>query len=354
MPKKRRQARIPTPAWERPRGTIGSRVLGRSSQFYGAVAIAVLVGLALSIVAFAFVSDELDKRGRPGSTAIAIDDTRFRLDYFSDRLKIYVDQTSIQNSSAAQPASAIPTVADLIIQEEIVRRFASEMDVAATDEEIQEAIAGRLGISADDDTFDVVFQQELTRSGLSDTDYRQMIEAEVLSDNLREKFAAEVPESAESVRFRQIVVGTDEEAQDLRSQIEGGADFAALAAENSLDTQTGAEGGEVGWVPSGVFDASTEELVFTLEVGEVTTIPTRVGVLVIEMEEKAADRAIDEEQKGTLADRAFDDWVEEKQASLSVVNNLDLGGGDPDKINWAVDHAYQTAGTNVTGAGHGG
>ena len=28
MPRKRRQSRIPTPAWERPHGAIGSRILG--------------------------------------------------------------------------------------------------------------------------------------------------------------------------------------------------------------------------------------------------------------------------------------------------------------------------------------
>ena len=60
MPKKRRKAKIPTPAWERPRGAIGSRILGRGFQFYGAVAVGVLIIVAMGIVGYAFLNDELE------------------------------------------------------------------------------------------------------------------------------------------------------------------------------------------------------------------------------------------------------------------------------------------------------
>lgn len=342
MAKKRRQARIPTPAWERPRGTIGSRVLGRSFQFYGALAIGALLLVAVGIVIFAFGSDELEKRQRPGSTALQVEGTEFRLDYFASRLGMYVDQFGGQGASLAQPETALPATTDLLIQEEIIRRFASEFDATASEEEMNAEIATRLGITVDDATFDVVFQQELERSGISEDDYRRMVEAAVLGRKIRAAFQAEVPDSAESVRYRQILVSADATAQELREQIEGGADFAVLAAENSLDVGTKDEGGEAGWIPRGVLDASTEELVFSLEVGEVITIPLPEGVLVVEMEEKAEDREIEEEQKPQLAAGAFLDWIQEKTQSLTIVNSMDLSDGDPDKIRWAVDRAYES------------
>ncbi len=86
MTRKRRQGKIPTPAWDRPHGTIGSRVLGRGFQFYGAVVISLLIGLALAILGYAFLADYLETQGRPGSTALQVDDTRFRLDHFSNRM----------------------------------------------------------------------------------------------------------------------------------------------------------------------------------------------------------------------------------------------------------------------------
>ncbi len=342
MPKKRRRAKIPTPAWERPRGTIGRRLMGRGFQFYGAVIVGLLIAGGLGFVVYGFGSEELEKWGRPGSTAIQVDDTRFRLDYFASRLAMYVDQTGGQG--VVQPSSALPVVSDLLIQEEIVRRFAGDKGVTATDDEIAEEIASRLGITADDESFDVVFQQELVRSDLSETDYRRMIEAAVLTEKLRKKFLKVVPASAESVRYRQILVSEPEKADELVAEIKGGGDFAALAAEDfNLDFENKENGGNVGWVPRGVLDADTEELLFPLEVGAITTIPTASGVLVVEMRKKDDDHPVAEDQKEALAAGLFYDWVEKKKQSLSIVSNVDVRGNfDQDKVKWAIDRAYQS------------
>ncbi len=350
MAKRRRQAKIPTLAWERPRGAIGSRVLGRGFQFYGAVVIGLLMAVGLGVIAYAFLADELEERSRPGSTAIQVEDTRFRLDYFSSRLTMFVNQNGGQATDVGQRATAVSAVSELLIREEIVRRFAGEFDLTASEEEIQEGIASRLGISVDDETFEVVFEQELARSGLSEEDYRLMVQATVLADKLTEHFRGEAPESAESVLYRQILVSEQEKADELVSDLQGGADFAALAAEDfNLDVANRENGGDVGWVPRGVqaapLDASTEALVFDLEPGDISKIEfsssTSQGEilawLVVEMLEKDDDRSVEDDQKGTLADRDFNDWVQEKQEPLSIVNNMD--GSDPDKFEWAIDSA---------------
>ncbi len=340
MPKKRRQAKIPTPAWDRPRGTIGSRVLGRGFQFYGAVVIGWLLIAALGVIGFGVLSNELENRSRPGSTAVQVDDTRFRLDHFSDRLRMYVDQNG--GPGIVDRVTALSQVPTLLIEEEIVRRFAGELDITASEEEILEEIAARLGITADDETFDVVFQQELARVGLSELEFRDMIEASVLQTKLLVMFEAELSPSAESVRYRQILVSEQERADELVAEIESGEDFAALAAENSLDVGTKDSGGEVGWVPRGVLDASTEEKVFALEPKEITAIPLPQGVVVIEMQDKAEDREVEEAQRTPLARRAFDSWVQEKSRSLDIVISVVPGvdSYDQKKAEWAVDRAY--------------
>jgi len=335
VPKKRRRAKIPTPAWDRPRGTIGSRLLGRGFQFYGLVVVLLLAGAALGWPAYGFLADELEKRNRPGSTAVQVEDTRYRLDYFASRLTMYVDQNG--GPAVVQATSALPAVSDILIQEEIVRRFAGELDVTATDDEIREEIASRLGITADDESFDVVFQQELVRSELSETDYLQMIEAVVVTDKLRETFLAEVPASADSVHYRQIVVSEQDIAHDIKQQIEAGGDFAALAAESSLDPETKDDGGDVGWVPRGVLDSQTEELLFLLEPGEITTLPIGSAALIIEMLEKDGDHPVEEDQKEPLAARLFDEWIQEQQQPIEVQNFV---LSENSKCNWAVGQAF--------------
>ena len=341
MPKKRRQGKIPTPAWERPRGALGSRILGRGGQFYGAVAIALLIAVALGIIGYAFLSDYIDKQRRPGSTAIAVADTHLRLDYFSKRLKMYVGQFGGQGSQAAQPSAAVPAVSTLLIQEEMVLRFAGEEDVTASDQELNDAIASRIGAKVDDANFKLVFQQEVARSELSEKEYRRMVEASVLADKLKAEFEKQVPKTAESVHFRQMLASSDAKAQEIRDKLDAGGDFAALAAENSLDTATKDTGGDVGWVPKGAMEASLEELVFALKPNEITTIPISESVYVVQMLEKDKAHAVAAKQMSNLASRAVQDWINEKKKSVTIVNNMDLGNGDSNKIEWAVTRAYQ-------------
>lgn len=340
MAKKRRQGRIPTPAWEEPRGgAIGRRVLGRSFQFYGLVVIVVLVVVSLAVVGYAFWEDEAERRGRPGSTAVEVGDTSYRLDYFSDRLQMYIDQVGGLSSSAAEYTTAIPVVAETLIREEIVRQFAEGLE--ATDDEVKAEIATRLGITVDDESFDTVFEQELARSGLSEEEYQDMIRASVLETKLLQRFTDQVPETAESVRYRQILVSTQDEANEVIAEIEGGADFADVAAERSLDTETKDDGGEVGWIPRGL-GISQEDVLFDAEVGELTSIPAANGVLVIEVEKKADSRKIEEGQRQPLASRAFQDWLDGRSEEVEIVNNMDLADGDGDKISWVFDQVYQS------------
>ena len=342
MPKKRRQAKIPTPAWERPRGAIGSRVLGRGGQFYGAVIVGILLIVALAVVGYAFTSDYVEEQRLPGSTAIKVEDTGIRLDYFSKRLKIYVGQFGGQGTDAAQPASALPAVADLLIQEEILFRFAEERNVTVSDEEVDDAIATRLSTGVDDPSFDLIFQQEVTRSQLSEDEYRRMVEASVLADKMKQGFEKEVPKTAESAHYRQILVGSEEKAQEILDEMKAGGDFAALAKESSLDTATKEKGGDVGWVPKGVLDPSLEELIFALDPKGLTNIPVSQGVFLIQMVEKDDDHPVEDTQKGPLAGRSFQNWLREKKAALDIVNNMDLGDGDAKKVKWAVGRAYKS------------
>jgi len=343
VPKRRRQAKIPTPDWDpHHRGTLGTQLFGRSPKFYGTVFISLLVLVALGIVGYAFLNDYIEDRNRPSSTALQVEDTRFKLDYFSDRLKIYIDQFGGPGSDTAQPETALPALSGVLITEETLRRFADELEIEATEDNIREGIASRLGISASDGSFDLLFQQELERTGLSEEDYRGMVEATVLEAKAREKFLAEIPSTAESVRYRQILVGTDAEAQDIKKQLDEGADFAALAADKSLDNSTNAKGGQVDWLPRGVMEASTEELIFALEVGQASIIPLPQGVVIVEMEEKDDAREVSENQKSRLGDRKFTTWVDEKRRSLNIVNNMDPTGGDAKKIEWAIKRAYRS------------
>lgn len=67
-----------------------------------------------------------------------------------------------------------------------------------------------------------------------------------------------------------ILVATAEEAEKLKADLAGGADFAELAKAHSTDTGSGAAGGDLGWFGLGQMVKPFEEAVVAAKVGEVT------------------------------------------------------------------------------------
>jgi hypothetical protein len=109
---------------------------------------------------------------------------------------------------------------------------------------------------------------------------------EAHKDELRE-----LPHNSESVIFRQIVVGSEEEADAIYAELTSGdaADFAAVAEERSIDPMTRARGGMTGWLIRGkTDDPELEDTLFTLEPGQVSRpLPVQMPTPESEDEEDA-------------------------------------------------------------------
>ena len=67
-----------------------------------------------------------------------------------------------------------------------------------------------------------------------------------------------------------ILVNTVEEAEALKAKLAEGADFGELAMVSSIDTGSGALGGELGWFGLGMMVKPFEDAVVAAKVGEVT------------------------------------------------------------------------------------
>jgi parvulin-like peptidyl-prolyl isomerase len=346
MPKRRRRSSVPVPVWERDRGAIGRRIAGGSPRFYATAGVVGLVVVAVGIVAFAFLNNYLEDRNRPGSTAVKVEDTNYTVRYFTERLNRFIQQSGGSGSVfGQQPQAALSLVADELIDEALLLRFAADQGQSATDDEVKAEIAKLLTLTGPDDpTFDTRLQEELSRTGFTDPQYRDMARAAVLKRKVEEKFTAEVPAVAESIHYRQIILDTTDltEGDALVRQIEGGTDFAQVAAEKSTDTAAKETGGEVGWAPRGSLDKGLEDALFALEPGKLTVYPTGQSVYVYQVLEKQPDRPVEEGQKSTISQNKFRSWLDEKRASVTIINDMDLADGDFDKIDYALKRVQQT------------
>ena len=84
-------------------------------------------------------------------------------------------------------------------------------------------------------------------------------------------------------RARHILVSTQQACEDLKTQIEGGADFAKLAAQHS-SCPSGKQGGDLGEFGPGQMVKEFDEVVFSAEVGKVHgPVKTQFGYHLLEI-----------------------------------------------------------------------
>ncbi len=82
---------------------------------------------------------------------------------------------------------------------------------------------------------------------------------------------------------RHILVGTQEECESLKKQIQDGADFAELAKKHSK-CPSGQKGGDLGEFSSGQMVEEFDKVVFSEEVGKVHgPVKTQFGFHLIEI-----------------------------------------------------------------------
>jgi len=92
---------------------------------------------------------------------------------------------------------------------------------------------------------------------------------------------------APEIRASHILVPTEEEAKAVKAQLDGGADFATLAKEKSIDPGA-ANGGDLGFFGAGSMVAPFEAAAFALtDIGQVSEpVESQFGWHVIRLEEK--------------------------------------------------------------------
>lgn len=155
-------------------------------------------------------------------------------------------------------------------------------------------------------------------TGISEKDFRKIIGMGILREKVFEEVTKDVPAEEAQVWARHILVETEEEANEVISRLDAGEDFAELAQELSLDTGSGANGGDLGWFGYGQMVGPFETAAFALKDGEISIpIQTQFGWHVIQklgFEVKPADEVTHNQLKQTY----FDQWLEDQRNSSKI------------------------------------
>lgn len=147
-----------------------------------------------------------------------------------------------------------------------------------------------------------------------DNDKRGLISGLAMEQVVAEAVTDEALQAAYDARFKDaapqteysaahILVATQEEADAIKSELAGGADFAEIAKAKSTDTGSGANGGDLGWFGLGMMVKPFEDAVVAAKVGEVSgPIQTDFGFhLILVKETRVAEKPTLDQLRDELA-----------------------------------------------------
>ena len=213
---------------------------------------------------------------------------------------------------AVCPQAALQGLIESAVIEQAATAAGLAVDDAAVDAALTKAETSLGGAEA--------FTQYLAATGYTADTYRDAMRRDLLRKKMTESIGSTVAATAEQVRALLILVGTEAEARDLLAQIQGGADFASVALEYSLDASSRVAGGDLGWFARDTLTMpEIETAAFALEPGGVSdVVATPLGYAIVRVEERDPQRALDDDQLRTVRDAAVRAWLADQLAKAQI------------------------------------
>jgi peptidyl-prolyl cis-trans isomerase D len=180
------------------------------------------------------------------------------------------------------------------------------------------------------EAFDTNFakgMESFAKYGISEADYRKLIELDILRTKIMEYVTKDMKPFEDQVWARHILVGDEETANKVRERLLNGEDFAVVAKELSQDTSNSETGGDLGWFGKGTMETAFEEAAFSQKVGEIgKPIQTSFGWHIIQVIGHE-ERPLTTDQFDQAKQTAFDNWLldlRKKAEDASLVQIYDI------------------------------
>jgi len=197
----------------------------------------------------------------------------------------------------------------------LIEQGAKDLGLTLSDADL----AARIAADIEAGGGEAAFTEWLSATGTTRQGYEQMVRQAMVAQAVWEAVTADVPDTAEQVHVRHIVVGSREEADRVLTRLRGGDDWAVLVNEVSLDSATRENGGDLGWFPRGVVAPEIEAAAFGLPLGGVSEpVPLQGQFHILLLVEREAERRLSPEMVVQLRQARFDRWLAGRRAEAEI------------------------------------
>ncbi len=269
----------------------------------------------------------------------------------------FAEQNGLGELSPGSPQfeAAVQQIMPTLVDVEIAKAYAEEHGITVSESEVNEEIerikdqivqqAQAQGMNVGREE---AFQQALEQAGITEEQLRAQIREQLPVQKVQARVASDVQASQGEVeRFyeenkelqfttpeqrcaRHILFNKDqrEKAEEVKGQLQNGADFAELAKEYSQDPGSAENGGDLGCVGKGETVPSFEKAIFNANEGEIVgPVESEFGYHVIEVTEIRAkstqplsevESQIREQLSTDEQAEKFSTWVQEQREQRDV------------------------------------
>jgi foldase protein PrsA len=197
----------------------------------------------------------------------------------------------------------------------LIKQAAEALGVTLGDEELEGLIEADITAGGGE----AAFEEWLQATGQSREEYRELVRQALLSQLVLEAVTSDLPEAAEQVKVRVIVLDSEEAARQVLDLLQQGADFAETARERSLDLTTKDEGGDLGWLPRGVVEPELEDAAFDLQAGGISDVIVLGGeYYIIQVEQREDARPLTADAYLDLQLTAFEQWLDGQREAAEI------------------------------------
>ena len=149
-------------------------------------------------------------------------------------------------------------------------------------------------------------------------------------------------DEVETAQLKVMLLGSEQEANEVRARLEAGEDFATLAKELSQHDYSKENGGDFEVTSPDAVSSALSEFVFKAELNVLSqpirddTVSTKGGYWLVKVAEIDGNRQISDEDRASLKSDALNKWVDglSNDPENKAKNYL-----DDEKKQWAVMHA---------------
>jgi parvulin-like peptidyl-prolyl isomerase len=144
---------------------------------------------------------------------------------------------------------------------------------------------------------------------------------------------------------RGILLGSQQEAEEVKAKIEAGEDFGVLAQEYSQHLGSKELNGDLGWTKEEIVSRVVDALATQLKPGVLSeptpdeSVQTKGGYWLVKVLDKDANRQLEDKTRETLKSKAFEDWVNKQREKDSVERYL-----SEEQKSWAVARVIKNKG----------